>query len=293
MKYKLLVISTLIFSLFTMAQNLNDEIIMGEWKAINVDIPNSEDVPQKEALKLIEDAFLDSKFNFKGNKVFRIKYGKLGDERMKELFFLDNQNWIIKNSQILIGTESDGFSAMHITFHENNGKIYFILPMIRLEMEKLSNDKPSEPKVVESKSGKTESADYSKSEIITKEIDESQMVEFDLVENPPLAPECKSKWNVDKRKDCTSKYINMHLIRKFNTNLAQEANVTGRIRINIEFVIDINGKPINITANGGPKIMNENAIEVIGLLPNLKAGTKNGKPVNVLYKMPLVFQIAN
>ena len=293
MKLKLLLVTTLLFSILAKAQNLNDENLMGEWKAINVNIPNSDEVPQKEALKMVEDAFLNSKFNFKGNKVFRIKFGKLADERMKELFFLDNQNWTIKDNQILIGTENDGFSSMHITVQKVEDKTYFILPMIRLEMEKLSEDKPSKPKIIESKSEKIESVDYSKSEIVTKEIDESLIMEFNEVENPPLAPECKSKWDIDKRKKCTSKYINMHVARKFNTDLATEVDVTGKIKINIEFVIDTKGKPINITANGGPEIMNQNAIEVIGLLPDLKPGTNNGKPVNVLYKMPLVFQIAN
>lgn len=293
MKYKLLLVTTLIFSLLAKAQNLNDEKLMGEWKAINVDIPNSDEVPQKEALKLIEDAFLNSKFNFKGNKIFRIKYGKLGDERMKELFFLDNQNWTIKNDQILIGTENDGFSSMHITFQENNGKTYFILPMIRLEMEKLSDDNPSEPKVIESKSKKMESVDYSKAELVTKEIDESLIVEFNEVENPPLAPDCKSKWDVEKRKECTNKFIQQHVMRKFNTDLAAEVGLTGKIKIMIEFVIDTNGKPININATGGPEIMNQNAIEVIGLLPNLEPGTKEGKPINVSYKMPLNFMIAD
>jgi hypothetical protein len=291
MKYKLLLITTLIFSLLAKAQNLNDEKIMGEWKAIYVDIPNSDEVPQKEALKLIEGAFLGSKFNFKGNKVFRIKYGKLGDKRMKELFFLDNQNWTIKNNQILIGTENDGFSSMHITYQENNGKTYFILPMIRLEMEKLSDDKPSEPKVIKSKSKTPEKVDYSKAELINKNIDKSQIVEFMEAENPPLAPDCKPKWDIDKKQKCTNKFIQQHVMRKFNTDLAGDVGLTGKVKIMIEFVIDINGKPVNINANGGPEIMNQNAIEVIGLLPNLKPGMKDGKPINVSYKMPLIFQV--
>lgn len=293
MKIKLLLITTIIFSFLTNAQNLNDEKLMGEWKAINVNIPNSDEVPQKEALKMIEDAFLNSKFNFKGNKVFRIKFGEHADERMKELFSLDDQNWKIKDNQILIGTENDEFSSMHITFQKDNGKTYFVLPMIRLEVEKLSDDEPSEPKIIESKSKKTESVDTSKAEIITKEIDASKITEFNEVENPPLAPDCNSKWDIDKRRKCTNKYINMHVARKFNTDLAAEVDVTGKIRINIEFVIDTNGKTINITANGGPEIMNQNAIEVIGLLPDLKPATINGKAVNVLFKMPLIFQIAN
>lgn len=292
MKYKLLLVAALIFSYLTKAQNLSEETIMGEWKAINVEIPNSDEVPQKEALKFMEDAFLGSIFNFKGNKVFKIEYGKTADDRIKELFFLDNQNWIIQNDKIKIGMDND-YSSMHITFQEVNGKTYFSLPMMRLEMEKISTDKPSKPKLIKSKKEKIETVDYTKSELVNKEIDESQIIEFNELENPPLAPDCKSKWDIEKRKKCTSKYINMHVARKFNTDLAAEVDVTGKIKINIEFVIDTNGRPINITANGGPEIMNQNAIEVIGLLPDLKPGTNKGKPVNVLYKMPLVFQIAN
>lgn len=291
MKYKLLLVTTLIFSLLIKAQNLSNETIMGEWKAINVEIPNSDEVPQKEALKFMEDAFLGSIFNFKGNKVFKIEYGKTADDRIKELFFLDNQNWIIQNDQIKIGMDND-YSSMHITFQEVNGKTYFSLPMMRLEMEKISTDEPTKPKLIKSKKEKIETVDYTKSELINKEIDESEIIDFKEIENPPLAPECKSKWDVEKKKKCTSKYINMHVARKFNTDLAAEVDVTGKIRINIEFVIDTNGSPINITANGGPEIMNQNAIEVIGLLPDLKPGTIDGEPVNVFYKMPLVFQIA-
>lgn len=293
MKLKLLLIATLLFSFLIKAQNLNDEKIMGEWKAVSVDIPNSDEIPQKEAIKMVEDAFLNSMFNFKGNKVFRIKFGKLADDRMKELFFLDNQNWVIKNNQILIGTENDGFSSMHITVQEVNGKTYFLLPMIRLEMEKLSDDNPSKPKVIESKSEKPKSIDYSKAELINKEIDELQIVAFKEAENPPLAPDCKSKWNVEKKQECTNKFIQQHVMRKFNTELALDIGLSGKVKIIIEFVIDTTGKPINITATGGPEIMNQNAIEVIGLLPNFKPGTKEGKPVNVSFKMPLMFQVAD
>ncbi|WCO00235.1 energy transducer TonB [Psychroserpens ponticola] len=291
MKLKLLLVTAIIFSFSAKAQNLNDENLMGEWKAINVNIPNSDEVPQKEALKMVEDAFLNSKFNFKGNKVFRIKFGKLADERMKELFFLDNQNWRIKDNQIQIGTENDGFSSMHITVQKIKDKTYFILPMIQLEMEKLSDDKPSKPKIIESKSEKTESVDYSKAEIITKDIDKFKIIDFKEIENPPLAPDCKSKWKVEKQKECTNKFIQRHVMRKFNTELAGDVGLTGRIKIMIEFIIDTNGKPININATGGPEIMNQNAIDVIGLLPDMKPGMKDGEPINVSYKMPLIFQV--
>lgn len=137
MKSKIILGITLLFVFIVNAQSLNDKKLIGEWEAVNVNIPNSNQIQQKDALKMIKDAFLNSKFSFNENKIFKIKFGKLADDKMKELFFLDNQNWIIKNNQILIGTENDRFSSMHILFKENNGKTYFILPMIKLEMKKI------------------------------------------------------------------------------------------------------------------------------------------------------------
>lgn len=291
MKLQLLIAATLIFSFLAKAQNLNDEKLMGEWKAIKVEIPNSSEVPQKDALKFIEDAFLESKWNFKGNKIFKIQYGKTADERIEELFFLDNQNWVIDNNKILIGTENDGFSSMHITYQENNGKTYFLLPMMILEMKKLSNEEPSEIKIVEPKPKKSESTDYLKSELVTKEIDESEIIDFKDIENPPLGPECKSKWDVEKQKECTNRYVSMFVGRKFNTDLASELGLSGKIKFYVEFIIDTDGKPINITADGGPDLLNEHAIEIIGKMPNLKPGMKDGKPINVSYKLPITFQV--
>ncbi len=82
-------------------------------------------------------------------------------------------------------------------------------------------------------------------------------------------------------------------MRKFNTDLALETNETGKIKIMITFIIDTDGKPVNIEATGGPEILNKHAIEVVGLLPTLTPANKDGKPVNVSYKLPFTFFVAN
>lgn len=119
---------------------------------------------------------------------------------------------------------------------------------------------------------------------------ELDTLKFNDVENPPLAPDCKSKWKVLKRKECTRKYINRYITTYFDPGLAVDLP-RQRIKINIEFIIDTFGKPVNITATGGPEIINKNVIEVISKLPNLEPGTVNGRPVNVFYQMPLLFYI--
>ena len=121
-------------------------------------------------------------------------------------------------------------------------------------------------------------------DIVTREINENDLIHFAVIENPPLAPYCKEK-------KCTSKYIQMHVERNFNSELASEVGISGKIRIMIEFIIDVEGNPINITASGGPEIMNQNAIDVIAVLPKFKPGMKDGKPINVSYNVPLLFQV--
>ncbi len=121
-------------------------------------------------------------------------------------------------------------------------------------------------------------------DIVTREINENDLIPFAIIENPPLAPYCKEK-------KCTSQYIQMYVERNFKTELASEVGISGKIRIMIEFIIDVEGNPINITASGGPEILNQNAIDVIAVLPKFKPGMKDGKPINVSYKLPLLYQV--
>jgi len=291
MKSNILLDTTMILCFLTKAQNLSDEIIMGEWKAVSVEIPNSSKIPEKQALKFIEDAFLGSQFKFKGNKVFNIKFGNTADKRIEELFSFDNKNWTIKDNQILIGKENNGFSSINITFQKVDDKTFFLLPMIRLEMKKLSDDKASKPKIIETISNKNKNFDDSKDQFVREEIDKSEIIDFKEAENPPLAPKCKAKWNVEKRRECTRKYITMHINKKYDIGLAPDSGLKGKTKITAEFVIDKNGKIINIVAYGGPEIMNQQAVKVINQLPEFKPGIKQGKPVNIAYKTSITFII--
>ncbi|APY07566.1 hypothetical protein BWZ20_04310 [Winogradskyella sp. J14-2] len=296
MKLKLLFICFLFPVIITQAQTTEDTKLMGEWEAVKVIIANADEIPQKDAIKFLEDAFLGSKFNFKGNQVFRITFGSEADERIKELFKLDKTNWIIENELIKIGSKNNGFNLMNIRYREQDDKVFFALPMLALEMKKLRDDKPSEAEWIESEEDNiptVQPVDYSKSEIVTKDIDETSVLEFQDAENPPLAPECKENWDSEKKRDCTNKYINRHLMRKFNVDLASKIQESGKIKILITFIIDTEGKAINIKATGGPEILNKHAIEIVGLLPTLTPATKDDKPVNVSYKLPFTFFIAN
>ncbi len=120
-------------------------------------------------------------------------------------------------------------------------------------------------------------------------VSEPEPIPFQLVEIPPLAPDCKTKRKVEKQKKCFVDFIVKHFNRKFNTNLASDLGFTGRTRFEVDFIIDKEGKIKNITATGGPDIMNQHAVEVIKLLPQFTPALKEGKPIEVAYHLPVIF----
>lgn len=130
-----------------------------------------------------------------------------------------------------------------------------------------------------------------KTQISTEITNETKPISFQLVEVPPLAPDCKAKWQVEKQQKCTRDFIVNHVNRKFNLELASDLDLTGRIRIDVSFIIDKEGKSVNIRATGGPEIMNQEAVEVIKKLPQLIPAMQNGKTVEVSYKLPILFYI--
>lgn len=121
--------------------------------------------------------------------------------------------------------------------------------------------------------------------------EKKETVQFSEVLQPPLAPNCDANENVQERKKCTQKFIQKHLIKNFDADLAKKV-AKGRIKIDVDFVIDSQGKPTKVVAQGGPRILNQNVIKIINELPILKPATKDGKPINVAFSVPLRLEVA-
>lgn len=134
----------------------------------------------------------------------------------------------------------------------------------------------------------TEKPQANSQEITT---DEAEPIGYNHVDVPPLAPNCKTKWKLEKRQTCTREFINGYINRKLNTDLVSELGLTGFVKIEVTFTIDKEGRSKNISATGGPEIMNQNAVEVIETLPQLSPAMNNGELVEVFYKVPIAFSI--
>ena len=84
--------------------------------------------------------------------------------------------------------------------------------------------------------------------------------------------------------------MNAHIRRSFRyPEIAQEKNIQGRVYIN--FIISECGYITNIRVRGPDKILEEEAIRIISLMPRLLPGKQDGKPVRVLFSIPITFRL--
>ena len=129
-----------------------------------------------------------------------------------------------------------------------------------------------------------------KQEVELKEKKDSTSKE-DIVESFPYSQNCKKFTTNPSKKRCFNEEMQKHIAKNFNTGLASDLGLYGKIKIISQFIIDKQG---NITA---VQVYNKNAIlrleakRIINLIPQMTPGFQNDKPVEVRYKLPIVFMV--
>ncbi|MTE26354.1 M56 family metallopeptidase [Winogradskyella ouciana] len=134
---------------------------------------------------------------------------------------------------------------------------------------------------------------YDNSDEDTKEIEvveENIEVPFLVIEEVPTLPKCLDLTNNKERKYCLSDFVNKHVNKNFNTDLAHGLP-PGRKRVFVQFKIDKEGKVKDIIARGPSEALEVEAKRVIGMLPQFIPGRQKGKLVTVPYSLPIVFEV--
>lgn len=121
---------------------------------------------------------------------------------------------------------------------------------------------------------------------VIKDID----MPFSIIEKVPVFPGCENLSKLESKK-CFSHNISTHVGRGFNTKMADSLNLKGKQRINVIFKINTEGNIVGVRARAPHPILKTEAIRVIKTLPKMKPGKQKGKNVNVLYSLPIVFQV--
>ena len=130
-------------------------------------------------------------------------------------------------------------------------------------------------------------------ESIEEVVEEEEIapVPFAVIEDVPIYPGCEIYEENDKRKSCLAEKVMVFVQQGFNTDLASELGLDGRQRISVQFKIDRNGDVVDVRARAPHPRLEQEAIALVSSLPKMVPGKQRGKPVGVLYALPILFQV--
>lgn len=120
---------------------------------------------------------------------------------------------------------------------------------------------------------------------------ELSYIAFEKVDLAPAYVDCELITDNNIRKKCTSKSVSMFVNKNFNLNIASELGIKGRQKIYVSYIINKEGKVINIASRASHPKIEEEAKRVISQLPQFVPGIHEGEAVNVACSLPIIFQI--
>lgn len=154
------------------------------------------------------------------------------------------------------------------------------------------DDDPIIETVVPKPSTSQEPMDPKKIQVIDKP-DDLPPFNVMAVEQVPIFPGCENVSSNEERRQCMSDKIAAHIQRKFNTNIAGDLGLKGEQRIYVMFKIDKQGHVTDIKTSSKYSLLNKEAERVIGKLPQMTPGKQKDNHVDVLYSLPIKFNVIN
>ncbi|SDS20864.1 M56 family metallopeptidase [Gramella sp. MAR_2010_147] len=123
------------------------------------------------------------------------------------------------------------------------------------------------------------------------EWDDKENIPYAVIERVPAFEGCEQQEG-KLRKECTSKQISLFVNKNFNTDLGKQLGLTGVNRVIVQFRIDETGAIVDIKARAAHPELEAEAKRVISLIPNMIPGEQKGRPVSVMYSLPIAFKVA-
>lgn len=164
-------------------------------------------------------------------------------------------------------------------------------PPAPVEIEVVEDDEEIEETVIEStETNQDEVVEVEEVEVV-EEVEEIGDVPFMLIEDVPIFPGCENMADNSARKACMSEKISEFVNRRFNTDLGGELGLSGINKIYIQFRIEKTGGITVLGARGPHPRLEQEAERVVNMLPDMQPGKQRGKPVGVLYSLPITFRV--
>lgn len=111
------------------------------------------------------------------------------------------------------------------------------------------------------------------------------------IEKVPVYPGCEIMKTNEDLKNCMFRKISEYIAENFNLNSAGKLKLKGRQRIEVLFTIDKRGRITDIEAKGPHLRLEKEAKRVLMSLPRMTPGEQKGIPVDILYALPIVFDM--
>ena len=121
------------------------------------------------------------------------------------------------------------------------------------------------------------------------EDEEEISVPFAVIEDIPVFPGCEQGTKEEKRV-CFQQKIQEHIAKYFRyPDIAVEMGIQGKVYV--QFVIDNDGRIIQIRTRGPDKLLEAEALRIIAALPKMVPGKQRGRAVKVPYSIPINFKL--
>jgi antitoxin component YwqK of YwqJK toxin-antitoxin module len=112
-----------------------------------------------------------------------------------------------------------------------------------------------------------------------------------VFEKVPVYPGCELLTNNWSKKKCMSNKIARFVNKKFNTDIASNLGLKGQQKIHIAFKIDKQGEIVDVNSKAPHPLLKFESIRVVKLLPKMKPGSRRGKPSELLFFLPIIFNV--
>ena len=126
---------------------------------------------------------------------------------------------------------------------------------------------------------------------VVEEIPEDIPVE--KVQFVPIFPGCEKYDLNSERKKCLNDKLGKFVRKKFDTDIAYEYGLSGVQRISVEFKVDKFGAITDIRTRAPHPKLEDEAKRLANKIPKMKPGKMGTTPVNVIYNLPITFQVQN
>lgn len=127
--------------------------------------------------------------------------------------------------------------------------------------------------------------------VLTTKEEPTGPTSMELVEWVPTYPGCEALTSNEARKECLSKKIRKHIMRKFDVDRFADAYDAGTpYRIYAQFTIGADGSIRDIKTRAPGDDLAAEAESVLSQLPVMDPGRMQDKQVAVMYRIPIVLQ---